>query len=258
MKEKEHNEDDENKKKSESENSDYFEDNDEFGLPEMQDAEEPYQKEDEPNETFASEDYSSDRDYASDPDDSDYTYNEEEEYEEAPAENKSYYVHGLDDDDDDERKGPGTGLIVFLVILFLLGIGFGVWYFILRTPEPPAPITKPVESVAPDTTFEEPEPEPEPIIKDDPTSIVAGTVTQLNSSTGRYYVIIASFIDDDLGMDYGKKLAKQGVGTTLLAPKSARGFYRLAIADFVSLQDAAVKAEEAKSTYGNNVWVLRY
>lgn len=258
MEGKEHYEDDDDKRKSDSsDDSDYFEDkdSDEFGLPEMEDADHSYKKES--DDTFTS-DYSSDSDYTTssdtEVDESEYTYREEDEYEDTPAEVKNYNVHGLDDD---ERSGPGAGLIVFLIIILIGAIGFGVWYFMFRTPEPPppSPVTQPVE-VAPDTVYDEPE--PEPIIKDDPSSVVAGTVTQLNSPTGRYYVVIASFVDDDLAMDYGNKLAKQGTGTTLLSPKKEKGFYRLAIADFQSLKDAALSAEEAKSTFGNDVWVIRY
>jgi hypothetical protein len=70
--------------------------------------------------------------------------------------------------------------------------------------------------------------------------------------------VVASFVDDDLAMDYGKKLSKKGVGSTILAPRGDAKFYRFAVADFASLNDAALEAERMKSEYGEGVWVMRY
>lgn len=237
MEGKEHNEDDDKLKSDSSENKDYFDsDSDEFGLPDVDDSS---------SESPFDSDYKTDSDY----DDSEYTYREEDDYEDTAPQSDSYDARELD-----EEGGSNAGLIIFLILLVLILGGAAVWYFYFRTPDlPPPPPPKPKVEVV-DTTHVE----PEPIIVDDPSKTVPGEVTQLSSPTGRYYVIIASFIDDDLAMDYGKKLAKQGVGTSLLYPKSEKGFYRLAVADFTSLKEATLKSEELKSTYGNDVWVIRY
>ncbi len=241
MEGKEHNEDDDKLKSDSSENKDYFDsDSDEFGLPDVDDS-----SSDSPFDS----DYKEESDY----DDSDYTYREEDDYEDTVSEPAAGYdARHLDEDE----GGSNAGLIIFLILLVLALGGAAVWYFYFRKPDvPPPPPPKPKVEVI-DTV--QTEPEPEPMIVDDPSSTVPGQVTQLSSPTGRYYVIVASFIDDDLAMDYGKKLAKQGVGTSMLHPKSEKGFYRLAVADFTSLKDATLKAEELKSTYGNDVWVIRY
>ncbi len=85
-----------------------------------------------------------------------------------------------------------------------------------------------------------------------------GQVIEISEATNRYYVIVASAIDDDLLMDYAKKLAKQGKKPVILAPRGKTKFYRLAIADFQSLNDAALRAEELKADFGQDVWVKRY
>jgi hypothetical protein len=69
---------------------------------------------------------------------------------------------------------------------------------------------------------------------------------------------VASAIDDDLLMDYARKLAGRGLNATILEPRGNTKFHRLAIADFESLNDAAVAAEQHKSEFGSEGWVTRY
>ncbi len=85
-----------------------------------------------------------------------------------------------------------------------------------------------------------------------------GTVTTISERTNRYYVVIASFVDDDLAADYGSKLAPDGVSTTIIPPFGGKQFYRLAIADHGSFAEAQTNADELKGTYGEGLWVLKY
>ena len=87
---------------------------------------------------------------------------------------------------------------------------------------------------------------------------VIGTIETLTAPTRRYYVIVTSDIDDDLLMDYAKKLSEKGVSTKIIPPFGGKNFYRLAIADHDSFASAQTNADAAKSDYGNTVWVLRY
>jgi len=85
-----------------------------------------------------------------------------------------------------------------------------------------------------------------------------GEMSTISQRTGRYYVIIGSFIDDDIAKDYAGKLGQQGLSTSLIAPWGNRKFYRLAIADLGSFDEAQAKADELKPTYGEGLWVLKY
>lgn len=86
---------------------------------------------------------------------------------------------------------------------------------------------------------------------------IAGIET-LTDRTNRYYVVISTAIDDDLVMDYAKKLSKDGVGTKIIPPFGKTKFYRLAIADHDTYAKAQTNADEVKATYGNEVWVVRF
>ncbi|GAB1445262.1 MAG: hypothetical protein KF860_17530 [Cyclobacteriaceae bacterium] len=85
-----------------------------------------------------------------------------------------------------------------------------------------------------------------------------GTIQRLNERTRRYYVVITAGIDDDLMMDYAKKLSKEGVSTKIIPPFGKTKFYRLAIADRETYALAQANADEVKAKYGNEVWVVRY
>lgn len=258
-----HEDDDDKRKKDSSENNDSFEDNDsdDFGLPEIEDADSSYSDSDKEEDSYDSDDYSyssSADDDTSDYEDQNYYASDEEENEDYTnlegSEQKEYYVHGLNEE---EKSGSKAGIVI-LIILLVLAAAAAIYWFLIRTPEPVIVEPKPQPKVIQKDTI--PEKEPEPIIQDkpEPSTTVPGEVTQLSQPTGRYYVIVASFIDDDLAMDYGKKLSKQGVGSTILTPKTEKGFYRLALADFASLKDATLKSEQLKSTYGSDVWVIKY
>lgn len=110
----------------------------------------------------------------------------------------------------------------------------------VETPVKKAPVSKPVEKKAV------------------ASSAAAGEIEQLSTKTGRSYVIIGSFIDDDLAMDYAKKLSTQGVGVKILDPVGDSKRYRVSIADFDSYGDAASQLNSYKGDFGDQVWALKY
>lgn len=85
-----------------------------------------------------------------------------------------------------------------------------------------------------------------------------GAIEVLSERTRRYYVVISSAIDDDLLMDYAKKLSLEGVGTKLIPPFGETKFYRLAISDYDTYATAQSNADASKGKFGNEVWVVRY
>ncbi len=85
-----------------------------------------------------------------------------------------------------------------------------------------------------------------------------GVIETLSERTRRYYVVISTAIDDDLVMDYAKKLSQKGVGTKIIPPFGKTKFYRLAIADHDTYAKAQANADAVKGDYGSGVWVVRF
>ncbi len=85
-----------------------------------------------------------------------------------------------------------------------------------------------------------------------------GTIETLNERTRRFYVVVTSDIDDDLLMDYAKKLSVKGVSSKIIPPNGKVKFFRLAIADFDTYNAAQSSADASKAEYGNGLWVIRY
>jgi len=85
-----------------------------------------------------------------------------------------------------------------------------------------------------------------------------GTIETLTERTRRYFVVVSSNIDDDLLMDYAKKLSLKGVSSKVIPPFGKTKFYRLAIADFDTFSAAQSSADVSKSEYGSALWVIRY
>jgi hypothetical protein len=85
-----------------------------------------------------------------------------------------------------------------------------------------------------------------------------GFVQEVQVPQGQYYVIIASYIDRDLAMDYGKKLLKKHPNITLISPTKGKHFYRLAVEQAATFQEASEKATILKADYGDQLWVLKY
>ena len=85
-----------------------------------------------------------------------------------------------------------------------------------------------------------------------------GTMEVLSERTRRYYVVISSAIDDDLLMDYARKLSQSGINTKLIPPFGETKFFRLAISDFDTYALAQTNADASKDKFGSEIWVVRY
>lgn len=85
-----------------------------------------------------------------------------------------------------------------------------------------------------------------------------GEFVVLTERTMRYYVIVASAVDDDLLTDYAKKLSGQGVSSKLIPPFGKYKLYRLAIADGDTFAATQEIANGKKTEYGDALWVLKY
>lgn len=86
----------------------------------------------------------------------------------------------------------------------------------------------------------------------------AGIFETLTERTGRYYVVVASAVDDDLLVDHAKKLGAKGISTKLIPPFRKYKFYRLTIADADTFAAAQQLADSRKAEFTDALWVLKY
>ena len=84
------------------------------------------------------------------------------------------------------------------------------------------------------------------------------TFTTISERTGRYYIVIESFVDSDMAADYGNELVTNGFSTALLSPQGKRKFHRLTMGDFDSFVNAQEGANKLKAEFGDDLWVLKY
>lgn len=169
----------------------------------------------------------------------------------------------------DEKKSSGARTIGIVVVLLLIaGAVFGYFYFLdqpeqeisdnqFTEPEPIQPANDNLEedfsnTPVPDNT------EPADWENAAPAKPVKGEISRVTERTGRSYIVVASFIDDDLAMDYGNKLAVDGVNSKIIAPYGDKKYYRFSITDYPTIKEALSHVEELKATYGNDIWVLKY
>jgi hypothetical protein len=87
---------------------------------------------------------------------------------------------------------------------------------------------------------------------------IEGTIETLTDRTQRYYVVVTSNIDDDLIMDYAKKLSTKGISSKIIPPFGKTQYYRLSISDDEAFDKAQANADAAKAEYGNSLWVMKY
>ncbi len=91
------------------------------------------------------------------------------------------------------------------------------------------------------------------------TTPSTGTIEKLSGRSGRYYVVVASAIDDDLIMDYANDLSKKGVSSKIIPPFGKTKFFRIAIDEADTYADAQTHADNKKGgDFGNDVWVVKY
>lgn len=163
----------------------------------------------------------------------------------------------------EKKKSRSSNWAFVWILLLVLLIGFGAYYWgnwgdfssdqasetpvaveepVLDNPAPPAPV-KPEEEV--------------PVAKDPVTEPVL-TEIDARGTSARYFLVVGSFIDDDLARDYSAKLNKDGLQTFLIHPYGDIHFYRLAVGQYENV-DLALEAREAsQEAYNENLWVLKY
>lgn len=142
------------------------------------------------------------------------------------------------------------GILLFTVVAI-------IFLALYKKPADEAP--KVVEKTPPPVEQKE-EPVVEPVVDTTPkpAQVVAGQISRLDQKTGKTYVIIASFFDGDMAQDHANALSAAGKSPYIIPPFNDYRFYRVAIAEFETFNDAKTSLEGYKSEYGADVWPLRY
>jgi hypothetical protein len=235
------------------------ESDDNFGLPEIE--YEPLNRETKTEETFT---HTSSTSTEETTEATEEPVSESTEYRPESAEERSHeYVF----DDSEERSSAPK--IIGIIIALIVVVG-AVWYFMMYQPK-----RKEIEErarqeelvrqeaarkIEADRVAELQRQEREKRIADSLANAVPkeGAIETLSGRTGLYYVVVSSDIDDDLIMDYAKKLSKKGIGSKIIPPHGKIKFFRLAISEAGSYSDAQAKADGLKGEYADGTWVVKY
>lgn len=260
-----------------NENQDFNESDDTFGLPEIE--YEPLNREQEVEETPEAEptnEHSWNTEETYDTSASSETYEDTNEpvepYDEPPPleeANPDYQY-----DYEEEESSPVWPKALLIVLIILLALGGGGWYFFYYKPQQDEIARREAEAKeraneaamkeqARRDSIAQVQADYEQHMRDSLAKIneltpAAGTIETLSSRTGRYHVVVASDIDDDLLMDFAKRLSAKGISSRIIPPFGNVKFFRLTIADGDSFGEAQSKANELKPEYGDGLWVMKY
>ena len=162
-------------------------------------------------------------------------------------------------------------LILLLLFASVIGITLMYTFDIL-----PSKITelymtedsKPTASMLVDTVIEaevKKEVIPEPLIEEVletevPESIpkAIGEISEISQPLDKYYLIAASFLDNDLAFDYAEKLILSGSNVILILDFHVRYFTRVALLEYETLDKANVGLDKYKDEFDEQLWVLKY
>lgn len=82
-------------------------------------------------------------------------------------------------------------------------------------------------------------------------------IIQVNDKQNVHYVVIGSFMDKDLALDYAKGLLKTNPTVYVISKPSGKYTY-IALESFDQENDAKDRAKSLASTYPHGTWVLFY
>ena len=136
--------------------------------------------------------------------------------------------------------------------------------------------SKPTASMLVDSVIEAevkkeviPEPVIEPVIEEVikevlepevPESIpkAIGAISEISQPLDKYYLIVASFLDNDLAFDYAEKLILSGSNVIIILDFHVRYFTRVALLEYETLDKANVGLDKYKNEFDEQLWVLKY
>ena len=161
-----------------------------------------------------------------------------------------------------------------LLLLFAVVIGITLLYM-TEDPKPTASmlgdsvikaeVKKEIKKeIIPEPVIEEViEPEViEPEVKTDPPELESapkaiGAISEISQPLDKYYLIVASFLDNDLAFDYAEKLILSESNVIIIQPFSTSKFTRVAL-EYETLDKANVGLDKYKDEFDEQLWVLKY
>jgi len=112
---------------------------------------------------------------------------------------------------------------------------------------------------------------PEPVIeeviesevKTDPPELESvpktiGVISEICRPLDKYYLVVASFLDNDLAFDYAEKLILSGSNVIIILDFHVRYFTRVALLEYETLDKANVGLDKYKDEFDEQLWVLKY
>ena len=153
-------------------------------------------------------------------------------------------------------------LVVVLGVLFATVIGITL----LSMTEDPKPTIKAEvkkevkKEIIPEPVIEE---VIEPEVKTDPPELESapkaiGAISEISQPLDKYYLIVASFFDNDLAFDYAEKLILSGSNVIIIPPFSTSKFTRVALLEYETLDKANIGLDKYKDEFDEQLWVLKY
>ena len=73
----------------------------------------------------------------------------------------------------------------------------------------------------------------------------------------KYYLILASYFDNDLALDYAEKLILSQSDVVIISPFSTSKFTRVAL-QYETLDKAKIGLGKHKDEFSEQLWVLKY
>jgi len=155
-----------------------------------------------------------------------------------------------------EQDKKNRGIIWIIIIILLLAAA--AVYFLVIKPGQKAEDTEPVKQEQP--VQQQPDPEPEPVAQPDPEPEPPkeAQVITISEQGSRFYVVVGSFFDVDGAEDKAKGIAASGTDAYVIEPLAGTQFYRVGINPTGSFSEANGSLEGLKSTYGEEIWVLKH
>ena len=159
---------------------------------------------------------------------------------------------------------------LMLILLFATVIGIALLNM-TEDPKPTIKMEQPllVEAEVKKEVKKEIIPEPvieeviEPEVKTDPPELKSvlqaiGAISVKGQPLDKYYLIVASFLDNDLAFDYAEKLILSGSNVIIIPPFSTSKLTRVALLEYETLEKANIGLDKYKNEFDDKLWVLKY
>ncbi|BDC98965.1 SPOR domain-containing protein [Persicobacter psychrovividus] len=170
-------------------------------------------------------------------------------------------------EEEEEDSNRNTWIWIGVVILLLVGVGTFIFKAMGPDDTNSAEANQVVQEALQDTQVAETASEPVEEVAPEPVEVVETPVAEesgivrLTSLTGNFHVVVKSFVDSDLAMDFAKQLEAEGNTVYLFnSPRKPNGmiYHRVALGKFTSEEEATASKADYSGTYGEDVWVKKF